>query len=194
MVAAKDGFGGASVMTQAGCGGPAKPFLYERPQQKQTLDGDPIVTQHELTPKQLRALYLNGTLRQRFRIAAQRVDRSTIGHPSTLVNAVSALEGFARAVAIKALLNSGTSLDEAYAYLRDVGPRDLITKHVCPAYGASPEHAFGAVAWRHIPEAIEFRNLLIHEATFLNGGTCKRLTLSALACFDKLGALAGAVA
>ncbi len=37
MAAGKDGFGGAFVMTIVGCERPAKPFLYERPQQKHTL-------------------------------------------------------------------------------------------------------------------------------------------------------------
>ncbi len=39
MNAVRIGFGGAAVMPWAGCGGPAKPFLLERSQQKHTLSG-----------------------------------------------------------------------------------------------------------------------------------------------------------
>lgn len=143
----------------------------------------------ELSPKQLRALYLRGTLRQRYRIAAQRFDRASVG-PSDLVNCVSALEGFARAVAMRRLTDAGNPLKEAHDYLRNVGVVELITKHICPAYQVTPDAAFGTAIWKQIPEAIEYRNLLVHEATFLNGGTCKRLIKATLACFDALGNLA----
>jgi hypothetical protein len=53
---------------------------------------------YELTAKQLRDIYIRGTLRQRYRIAAQRFDSAYV-HPSTLVNAVSAMEGSAMALA-----------------------------------------------------------------------------------------------
>ncbi len=36
MAARKDGLGGVVVMARAGCGHPAQPFLYERPQQMHT--------------------------------------------------------------------------------------------------------------------------------------------------------------
>jgi hypothetical protein len=146
----------------------------------------------ELTPQELRDLYLKGTLRQRYRIAQQRFDRAAVG-PSELVNCVSALEGFSRAVAMRRLVQSGNALNEAYVYLRDKGVVELIAKHVCPAYQTSPSVVFGEAAWKQIPEAVAYRNLLIHEATFLNGKTCRRLSAATIHCFDRLAALAGAV-
>lgn len=146
----------------------------------------------DLTAAQLRELYIKGTLRQRYSIASQRFDRSAVG-PSELVNCVSALEGFARAVAMRRLIEAGNTPKNAHSHLRNLGVVELITLHVCPAYQISPESLFDTEAWKQIPEAIEFRNLLVHEAAFLNGGTCRRLITATLHCFDKLGVLAGAV-
>jgi hypothetical protein len=146
----------------------------------------------QIPPKHLRELYIKGTLRQRYGIACQRIDHPELG-PSVLVNAVSALEGFSRAVAVRALVTAGTRLDDAYRYHRLTGAVDLIAKHICPAYRTTPIATFGANAWKQIPEAVEFRNLLIHEATFLDGGTCKRLIAASRHCLDRLAALTGAV-
>ncbi|MEZ4411837.1 MAG: hypothetical protein R2910_02465 [Gemmatimonadales bacterium] len=145
----------------------------------------------ELTPQQLREIYGTGTLKQRYHIACQRIDLPDLG-PSVLVNAVSALEGFSRAVAVHALVQAGMSLRDAYAYHRNTGTVDLISKHICPWLRTTPTRAFGASAWKQIPSAVLFRNLLIHEATFLNGGTCKRLIAASRHCLDKLAALTSA--
>ena len=145
----------------------------------------------DLTPKQLRELYVAGTLRQRYRIACQRIDFPDLG-PSVLVNAVSAFEGFSRAIAVRALVQAGTPAREAYQFHRGTGTVDLITKHICPWFHTTPTAAFGARVWQQIPEAVEYRNLLIHDATFLNGGTCKRLIAASQHCLDRLAALSGA--
>lgn len=145
----------------------------------------------DLTPKQLRDIYVASTLRQRYSIACQRIEHPDLG-PSVLVNAVSALEGFSRAIAVRALSQAGMSIGEAYQFHRNTGTVDLIAKHICPWLRTTPTTAFGAKAWRQIPEAVEFRNLLIHEATFLNGGTCKRLIAASRHCLDRLAVLSGA--
>jgi len=150
-----------------------------------------IVAAEELTPKQLREIYARGTLKQRYGIACQRIDFPDLG-PSVLVNAVSALEGFSRAVAVRALVQAGMSVRDAYVYHRNTGTIDLIAKHICPWLHTTPTIAFGARVWKQIPKAVAFRNLLIHEATFLNGGTCKQLIGASRHCLDRLAALAGA--
>jgi hypothetical protein len=81
---------------------------------------------------------------------------------------------------------------EAYQFHRNTGTVDLITKYICPWLRTTPAAAFGAKAWQQIPEAVEFRHLLIHEATFLNGGTCNRLIAASRHCLDRLAELSGA--
>jgi hypothetical protein len=149
------------------------------------------VTDAQLSPNQLRELYVRGTLRQRYGIACQRIDHPELG-PSVLVNAVSALEGFSRAVAVRALIETGTKLEEAYEYHRRASVVHLIARHICPILRTTPVKAFGAKAWGRIPLALEYRNLLIHEATFLNGGTCRQLIAATRHCLDRLATLTGA--
>jgi hypothetical protein len=150
------------------------------------------VTTPELTTKQLRQLYVNATLKQRYRIASQRIDFPALG-TNVLPNVVSALEGFARAIAVRNLVIAGTPVQRAYAALRDVNAIELISQHICPAYRITPTDAFGARAWRQIPEVLQWRHLLVHEATFLNGYTCKRLIAATRHCFDRLAELSDAV-
>lgn len=146
----------------------------------------------QTSPDELRRLYLEGTLRQRYAIAIQRIDNPHLG-PSLLVSVVSSLEGFARAVAMKVLVNNRVPLDQAYSRLWRLGPVEMISKHICPAYDVAPTDAFGVEVWSHLPEAIKFRNLLVHEAAYLHGGTCKRLIAASRHALDKLAELTGAV-
>ena len=142
-------------------------------------------------PDELRELYAKGTVKQRYHVALQRIENPHVG-PGQLVNIMSALEGFARSVALHARVRSGASFDAAYAELRNVGPVALLEKHICPAYSTTPKDAFGE-AWSQLPEAVSFRNLLVHEATSLHGGTSARLVAAARHIFDKVAAMAGAV-
>jgi hypothetical protein len=135
-------------------------------------------------------MYVNATLRQRYSVAMQRIDNPSLG-PSLLVNVVSALEGFARAVAMRVLVGKGVSLEQAYRCLKHLGALELIADHVCPAYKITPEEAFGPHVWSQLPQAIKFRNLLIHEATYLNGNTCKRLIAASRHTLEELAELSG---
>src|SRR5437773_11040846 len=115
-----------------------------------------LMESSHLSPDELRAIYIKATPRQRYRVALDRIEYPGLG-PSLLVNVVSALEGFARTVAIQVRLAKGESLDAAYADLRNVGPIQLIADHICPAFGTTPEGQFGDQAWASLPSAIKFR-------------------------------------
>lgn len=139
----------------------------------------------------LRQLYVQGNLRQRYAVAASRIDNPDDG-PNQVVAAVAALEGFARAIAVKALRNNGTSLEAAYEKVRWAKPIDLVEKHALPALGTTANDAFGAEHWELLPAAIDFRNLLVHEATYLHGGMCQKLVDATVHVFDRLAELSGA--
>jgi hypothetical protein len=146
----------------------------------------------QIPPDELRDLYIRGTPRQRFRIALQRIDNPELG-PSLLVNVMSALEGFARAVAVHTRVTNGQPVEAAYSSLRNVGPVDLIADHICPAYRTTPAKLFDPADWALLPDAVKFRNLLVHEATFVNGGTATALINAARRMLNRLGELSGAV-
>jgi len=146
--------------------------------------------ENQIPVDKLRDLYVKGNLRQRYDIAAQVAGDPDTG-PAKLVAAVAALEGFARAVAVKHLVDEGVPPDEAYAGLKREKPIDLVETHVLPALGTSANEAFEREKWELLPEAVKFRNLLVHEATYLHGGTCRELVSATLHVFEKIAELSG---
>ena len=145
----------------------------------------------QLSPDQLREFYVRATPRQRYQVALARIEHPEHG-PSLLVNVISALEGFARTVAVQCRVASGESIEKAYASLRNVAPVELLASHICPSYGTTPEATFGPENWAKLPEAVKFRNLLVHEATYLDGGTCNSLIAAGRSILDRLAAMSGA--
>lgn len=141
----------------------------------------------ELSAKELREAYKKGSLKQRHSVARQRMENPEHG-PNIVVNSFAAFEGYARAVAVKVLVESGTTPNAAYDFHRNHDATELIEKHICPAFRTSPAKLFGS-AWNDIPDAVSYRNVLVHDATYLNNATCKRLISSLRHCFDRLAAL-----
>ena len=149
------------------------------------------MTYEGFSPDELRELYVKATLRQRYRVALDRIEYAHLG-PSLFVNVMAALEGFARAVALKKALERGDAVGTAYNRIRNLGPVELLTLHVCPAYDTTPAAAFGDDAWEKLPDAVRFRNLLVHEATFLHGGTCDTLIGASQHILTRLAEMSGA--
>lgn len=149
-----------------------------------------IVLNEQIPAEELRALYIRANLRQRYRVAASRIANPEHG-PNQVVSAVAALEGFSRAVAVKGAVLKGEALDDAYSRLKWTGPLELIQDYILPALGVAAEDAFDIDKWSLIPTAIEFRNLLVHEATYLHGGTCQHLVDAVVHVFERVGVLVG---
>jgi hypothetical protein len=149
------------------------------------------MTTEDISAEELRGLYIGANLRQRYHVASQRIQYPSL-QPNLLVNAVSALEGFARSVALHKATQGGEAVDVAYARLRNLTPIDLLTVHICPSFGLEPAVAFGNDAWSKLAEAVKCRNVLIHEAAFLNGKQSDFLTVAVLHIFETLGKIAGA--
>jgi len=143
-------------------------------------------------PDELRRLYIRATPRQRYKVAIERITNAASG-PSLLVTVMSALEGFARCVAVRGMMRDGHTFDGAYGRLRNLGPVELIADYICAPSHIAPQELCGTLAWAQLPEAVSFRNLLVHEATYLHGGTCKRLTSAARHILDTLAKREGAL-
>jgi hypothetical protein len=141
--------------------------------------------------KRLRTLYYMATPRQRFGIAKQRLDNPDSA-PNNLIQAVSATEGFARSWAIHILATfKKNKLKWAYDQLEKKGPEFLIENCICPYLKKSPEELFGKKDWDNFQLAIQYRNLLIHEATFLNLAIARPFIKSTETVFNKLGQTLG---
>lgn len=149
--------------------------------------GDPDL-EGQLSPESLRELYVNSTLNQRYRVALERRRNPDHG-PNVLVNAVAALEGFTRAAVIQDLIGAGKTTQEAYACTRWLNPSDLLKDFLLPSLDISGEEAFGRESWERLALAMQFRNLLVHEATYLHGGTCRVLVDTVDEVFDAVAVL-----
>jgi hypothetical protein len=141
---------------------------------------------YEAHLEQLRELYIKATPRQRLGIAVQRISNPDHG-PNLLVAYVSALEGFARCLAMHQEGQSKTELCAIYPKYRNMSTEQLITEYLQKKIDSDPLSFFGQGIWKMIRYAVKYRNLLAHECTYL--GQDKHSDLIA-ACAQALRKLA----
>jgi hypothetical protein len=129
------------------------------------------------------------TQRQRAHIALQRMQHPDAG-VNLLVTAVSSVEGLARALALNIQIKGGAAPGRAYRDPRDRGAVDLLAGIVVPSRGTTMPALIGAEDWEEFKWAVRYRNLLIHESTFLRAGYCNRLLNATRAVFSALQQMA----
>jgi len=135
--------------------------------------------------KELRELYVKATPQQRYNVAIDRLQFQNSG-PNILIQYVSAVEGFARSFALDYEVKDGESPDNAYIRLQYEGPIKLIRKYIAPRLQQKPKIIFGTEVWELFDIAVQFRNLLINEATFLRQGYTDGLIQACKSVLDKL--------
>ena len=138
------------------------------------------------TADELRKKYLRLNRSQRFNIANQRIRNEPEYGPDRLVAALSALEGYARSLAVDHLARDGRDRWSTYESVMYLGPIKLLKEHVLPSLGLSQD-TFSEDLWARVKEAITFRNLVVHEATYLGGERRDRLTEAVVEMFAELG-------
>jgi hypothetical protein len=143
-------------------------------------------TEYEENLERLRRLYVEATPRQRLHIAKQRIQNPDHG-PNQLVTAVAAVEGFARSLTMHCHADSKAGLSEIYPKYRFKGPEDLIEEFLKASNRGTPSSLFATEDWRLFKFAVQYRNVLTHECTYLGQDTFPEL-LSA--CYRVLSALA----
>lgn len=117
----------------------------------------------------LRSAYVMASPRQRIEVAMQRVERLDCG-PNVLIVEVSAVEALARSLLYHHRVQSGEDEVQAYKAIRNNNAKQLLAGL---ASGLEIQIEEEARLQFHI--AVDYRNLLIHEATFLNQGTTNTL-------------------
>lgn len=134
----------------------------------------------------VREHYVSATPHQRLSIIRQRLEDHHFG-PNRLVTAVSAVEALARSLAMNHKAKSKQELKKLYSKYKDRSPKSLVTEYLT-AHGITDPHAFfGEDTWRLFGYAVDYRNLLAHECTYL--GLDKFPSLIE-ACSDVLNSLA----
>lgn len=134
----------------------------------------------------IREHYVSATPRQRLSIIRQRLEDHHFG-PNRLVTAVSAVEALARSLAMNHKAKSKEELKKLYSKYKDRSPKSLVTEYLT-AHGITDPHAFfGEDTWRLFGYAVDYRNLLAHECTYLGLDMFPSLIE---ACSDVLNSLA----
>ena len=140
--------------------------------------------------EQIRAAYVGSLPRQRFRVISQRLDNPT-HEPNLLVTYVSAVEALARSLAMNAKGRTKSQLKQVYGKYRDREVKSLITEYLAGHGHSSPNDFFGADTWRKFGYAVSYRNMLVHECTYLGQDKYPQLSQACQGVLDKLVGLAG---
>lgn len=123
---------------------------------------------------QLRRDYVEASPRQRLSVAKQRINNPD-HDPNRLIAYVSAAEGFARSLCMHQPRRTKQELSEIYAEYERHGPRALIGEYLAAKSLGAPCDHFGADTWELFGYAVDYRNLLAHECTYLGLDRSTRL-------------------
>ena len=132
--------------------------------------------------ERLRRSYVEAEARQRWRIAQQRT-RNLHHGANQLIAAVSAVEGFARSIVVARGAASKAERWTLYGEYRNKSAEELVTEYL--ERRSLPK--FDDETWRLFGFAVEYRNLLVHECTYLGDDLATPLIN---ACFVVLHSLA----
>jgi hypothetical protein len=102
---------------------------------------------------------------------------------------VSAVEGLSRSLVINRLCATGKNIEETYEGVRNKNSVYLVRQCIKLYLGMKPEEKFGEKIWAIFKHAVNYRNLLIHECTFLQRGYSNKLISAATDVFDCLEGL-----
>ena len=145
----------------------------------------------------LRKIYVEALPRQRYSIAQQRIKHPEHG-PNVLVACVSAVEGLARSLTMhrhtigeKDLLAIKAKLSSIYPDYKRKGAEDLIAEFLSGAKLPPPASFFGGDTWELFLYAIDYRNVLTHECTYLGNDRSLPLIEACNIVLHKLAAAAG---
>jgi hypothetical protein len=136
----------------------------------------------------LRTKYVSATPRQRLGRIRERLNDPSAG-PNQLVTHVSAVEAFARCLLLHKKASQKSDLIKVYRKYKHKDPDELVKEYLKLKCGKSPEEFFGVDAWENFRHAVNYRNLLVHECTYLSN---VRFEIFSRACNVVISALAKA--
>ena len=134
---------------------------------------------------ELRVAYVKASPKMRLNVALERIENPTCG-ANQIIQIVSAVEGLARSLAVHlSNLITGEEIDAAYKKLKLKGPKQII-EYICEIEKLNRANLFPEEQWELFEYAIKYRNLLIHECTFLGQDKFPQLIDATLYIFEKL--------
>ena len=124
------------------------------------------MTDYKAHLSELRKIYIEATPEQRLNIASQRINNPSDGC-NMLVAYVSALEGFARCIAMHQEAHSKAELSTIYPAYRKLDAKRLVERYLQKRIKKGAQSYFGRDIWEKIGFALDYRNLIAHECTYL---------------------------
>jgi len=142
-----------------------------------------------INEEQLRRIYIRGDLKFRLGVIEARIEYANCG-PNLLCNYVMAIESLTRTIVLEEDLIS-VRADEERAWeiyntkYRRQNHINLIIR-LCENAETTPSKAFGEETWNDLQESNEWRNFLIHEGGFIDGGNSDRIVASCIKVLNLL--------
>ena len=122
----------------------------------------------------LRKSYIRAYPKQRLHVAMQRI-KNPDHDPNRLIAYVAAVEGLARSLCMYQHPKARTRVDELYpSYVRR-GAETLVGEYLASKNLGKPRALFGDETWELFEYAVQYRNLLAHECTYLGGDLSPKL-------------------
>jgi hypothetical protein len=139
----------------------------------------------------VRAGYVTLTPAQRMKIIGDRIADDPYNGPNKLVTMVSAVEGFARSLVVQHNVETADRMHKRYARFRYCTPDFLIEKSLRLHGKVVASAFFSEDTWPLFLLAVEFRNLVAHDATYLSGDKFPELIAASAEVLMALATLAG---
>lgn len=133
----------------------------------------------------MREAYASAMPWQRLAVIRLRLKDHHFG-PNRLVTTVSAVEGLARSLALRAKAKSKDSMLKLYPRYRDRPPKSLIEEYLASKGIKDLDEFFGEDTWRLFAYAVNYRNLIAHECSYLGLDTFPSLIEACEHVLEKL--------
>lgn len=138
----------------------------------------------------LRDVYVTSPPQSRLNIILRRIDHDEIG-PVKLCSLVSGVEALARAIVAHSRAQIAGSIEAEYEKVRFAKPAAMVTEALRIGGKGAPEQVFPGDAWQLYGLAVEFRNLIMHECTYLGDDKTRSLIPGVQAVLEGLADAAG---
>jgi len=139
---------------------------------------------------ELRRAYVEALPEQRLRVGKQRINNPE-HDPNRLIAFVSAAEGFARSLCMHHRVRTKAELSALYPEYWRRSAESLIAEYLAAKSLGEPASHFGERAWQLFGYAVQYRNLLAHECTYLGGDRSPELIQACRAVLQTLAKDAG---
>jgi hypothetical protein len=135
----------------------------------------------------IRAAYVGASPKQRLHVIRQRLANPDHA-PNVMVTRVSAVEALARSLASH---QAGKSPSGQYARLRNEDPDRLVELVLACSGAGTPKEVFGTECWQLFRHAVNYRNMIVHECTYLGQDKSPHLEKACETVLEKLVEIGG---